>query len=92
MRKTRKIVRLECHKKRAFALFATKMTRFPSAKCLFLPSRQPLVSNELPSQNSKALFIILNEIMKCHQCRDETFHNGNFFIGRVSKRDAHITK
>ena len=42
MRKTRKIVRLECHKKRAFALFATKMTRFPSAKCLFLPSRQPL--------------------------------------------------
>ena len=31
-----------CHKKRAFALFASKMTRFPSAKCLILPSRRPL--------------------------------------------------
>ena len=41
-RKMRKTVRLVCHKKRAFALFASKMTRFPSAKCLILPSRRPL--------------------------------------------------
>ena len=70
MRKTRKIVRLECHKKRAFALFATKMTRFPSAKCLFLPSRQPLgrhpllINEAINFQRTGSSLVTVNAIKK----------------------------